>query len=116
MNARPAASVQVFGRRDYGLTTDCGGRRPKSAKARSRGQLGTGWQRALLGFRYQPRTRLRSGRRLAGCINGTIGKLMDRIGSRGGNPDRRTLPQLLRFGMNVAKEWGFHLSGLCDFK
>jgi hypothetical protein len=41
---------------------------------------------------------------------------MDRIGSRGGNPDRRTLPQLLRFGMNVAKEWGFHLSGLCGFK
>jgi hypothetical protein len=51
---------------------------------------------------------------------------MDRIGSRGGNPDRRTLPQLLRFGMNVAQdlrfgmnvaqEWGFHLSGLCDFK
>jgi hypothetical protein len=34
--------VQVFGRRDDGLTTDCGGRRPKSAKARSRGKLGTG--------------------------------------------------------------------------
>jgi hypothetical protein len=25
-------------------------RRPKSAKARSRGELGTGWQRALWGF------------------------------------------------------------------
>jgi hypothetical protein len=29
---------------------------------------------------------------------------------------RRTLPQLSRFGMNVAQEWGFHLSGICDFK
>jgi hypothetical protein len=37
-----SACVQVFGRRDDGLTTDCGGRRPKSAKARSRGKLGTG--------------------------------------------------------------------------
>jgi hypothetical protein len=36
--------------------------------------------------------------------------------SGGRNPDRRTLPQLSRFGMNVAKEWGFNLSGFCDFK
>ncbi len=28
-------------------STRCGGRRPKSAKARSRGKLGTGWQRVL---------------------------------------------------------------------
>jgi putative ABC transport system substrate-binding protein len=27
---------------------------------------------------------------------------------QGGGPDR--------FGMNVAQEWGFHLSGICDFK
>jgi hypothetical protein len=35
---RPGMSeiVQVFGRRDYGLTTDCGGRRPKSAKVAGR--------------------------------------------------------------------------------
>jgi hypothetical protein len=33
-----------------------------------------------------------------------IGGLMDGIGWRGGNPDRRTPPQLPRFGMNVAKE------------
>jgi hypothetical protein len=45
-----------------------------------------------------------------------VGRLMDRIRSRGGNRDRRTLPQLLRFGMNVAQEWGFNLSGFCDFK
>src|SRR5882672_2402778 len=35
---------------DAGMTnpsTRCGGRRPKSAKARSRGKLGTGWQRVL---------------------------------------------------------------------
>jgi hypothetical protein len=32
------------------LTTRSGGRRRKSAKARSRGQLGTGWQRVLWGF------------------------------------------------------------------
>src|SRR6516165_1760089 len=32
------------------LTTRSGGRRPKSAKARSRGKLATGWQRALWGF------------------------------------------------------------------
>jgi hypothetical protein len=34
--------VQVFGCRDDGLTTRSGGRRPKSAKARSRGVLGSG--------------------------------------------------------------------------
>jgi hypothetical protein len=32
------------------LSTRCGGRRPKSAKARSRGKLGTGWQRVLWGL------------------------------------------------------------------
>jgi hypothetical protein len=32
-----AALVQVFGRRDDGLSTCSGGRRPKSAKARNRG-------------------------------------------------------------------------------
>src|SRR5215471_14118745 len=45
-----------------------------------------------------------------------VGRLMERIGSRGGNSDRRTLPQLSRLGMNVAQEWGFNLSGICDFK
>jgi hypothetical protein len=45
-----------------------------------------------------------------------VGRLMDRIVSRGGNPDRRTLPQLWRFGMDVAQEWGFNVSGICDFK
>ena len=35
------ANVQVFGRRDDGLTTRRGGRRPKSAKARNRGGCGT---------------------------------------------------------------------------
>ena len=41
--ARPAMSlnVQVFGRRDDGLATRRGGRRPKSAKARNRGGWGT---------------------------------------------------------------------------
>jgi hypothetical protein len=34
-----SARVQVFGRRNDGLTTRHGGRRLKSAKARSRGQL-----------------------------------------------------------------------------
>jgi hypothetical protein len=32
------------------LSTRCGDRRPKSANARSRGKLGTGWQRVLWGF------------------------------------------------------------------
>jgi hypothetical protein len=32
------------------LSTRCGGRRPKSAKARSREKLGTGWQRVLWRF------------------------------------------------------------------
>jgi hypothetical protein len=39
--------VQVFGRRDEGLTTRWSGRRPKSAKARSRGKFGAGLQRAM---------------------------------------------------------------------
>jgi hypothetical protein len=34
--------VQVFGRRNDGLSTHSDGRRPKSAKARNRGKLGTG--------------------------------------------------------------------------
>jgi hypothetical protein len=42
--------VQVFGRRYDGLTTDCGGRRPKSAKARSRGKLGTGGATGAMGI------------------------------------------------------------------
>jgi hypothetical protein len=32
------------------LSTGSASRRPKSAKARSRGDLGTGWQRVLWGF------------------------------------------------------------------
>src|SRR5258707_4877128 len=36
-----SAIVQVFGRRHDEPSTRCGGRRPKSAKARSRGRLGT---------------------------------------------------------------------------
>jgi hypothetical protein len=45
-----------------------------------------------------------------------VGGLMDGIGSRGGNPDCGTPLQLSRFGTNVAQEWGFNLSGVCDFK
>jgi hypothetical protein len=45
-----------------------------------------------------------------------VGRLMDRIGSEGGNSDRRTLPQLWRFGMDIAQEWGFNVSRICDFK
>jgi hypothetical protein len=45
-----------------------------------------------------------------------VGGLKDRIGSRGGKQDRRTPLQLSRFGTNVAQEWGFNLSGVCDFK
>jgi hypothetical protein len=49
-----SALVQVFGRRDDGLTTRSGGRRPKSAKARSRGELGTAWQRRYEDFDINP--------------------------------------------------------------
>jgi hypothetical protein len=41
MSASVQVSVQVFGRRDDGLTTRRGGRRPKSAKARNRVVWGT---------------------------------------------------------------------------
>jgi hypothetical protein len=37
------------------------------------------------------------------------------IGSRGGNPHRRTRPQLPRFGMNVAQA-GFNVPGTFNFK
>jgi len=43
--------VQVFGRRDDGLSTRCGGWRPKSAKARNRGKCEAAVPRALWGFR-----------------------------------------------------------------
>jgi hypothetical protein len=49
--AREAGFVKVFGRRDDGLTTRWGGRRPKSAKARNRGKCVAGVPRALWGFR-----------------------------------------------------------------
>src|SRR5258708_23486325 len=45
-----ARACLMFWFLDAGMTnpsTRCGGRRPKSAKARSRGKLGTGWQRVL---------------------------------------------------------------------
>jgi hypothetical protein len=45
-----SACVQVFGRRDDGLTTDCGGRRPKSAKHEVAGSWAPVVQRALWGF------------------------------------------------------------------
>src|SRR4029077_10730317 len=46
-----SASVQVFGRRDDGLTTRSGGRRPKSARARNGGGCVAAVPRALWGFR-----------------------------------------------------------------
>jgi hypothetical protein len=49
-NQHTSGYVQVFGRRDDGLTTDCGGRRPKSAKARSHGKLGTGGATGAMGI------------------------------------------------------------------
>jgi len=42
--------VQVFGCRHDEPSTPCGGRRPKSAKARSRGSLALAVLRALWGF------------------------------------------------------------------
>src|SRR5882724_12902019 len=60
---------------DAGMTnpsTRCGGRRPKSAKARSRGKLGTGWQRAL--WRINVGADLDDGRDASttppGCLHG----------------------------------------------
>jgi hypothetical protein len=48
--SRLATSVQVFGRRHDDPSTRCGGRRPKSAKARSRGKLGTGGAAGAMGI------------------------------------------------------------------
>jgi hypothetical protein len=45
-----AVLVQVFGRRDDGLSTHSYGRRPKSAKARNRVMWGVAVPRALWGF------------------------------------------------------------------
>src|SRR5258705_9484434 len=60
---------------DAGMTnpsTRCGGRRPKSAKARSRGKLGTGWQRVL--WRINVGADLDDGRDASttppGCLHG----------------------------------------------
>ena len=66
------------------LTTRSDGRRPKSAKARSRGELGTGWQRVLWGFKRGARVR-------------------DRVILENWQP--RMPAQLKRFGTIVAK-WG----------
>jgi len=54
--AREAGFVQVFGRRNDGLSTHSEGRRPKSAKARNRG-LGTAAVPQLWGFRRGLRRR-----------------------------------------------------------
>jgi hypothetical protein len=42
-----------------------------------------------------------------------VQRAMDGIGSRGGNPHRRTLPQLLRLGMIIAQ---FNVRGMGNFK
>ena len=47
---RMTACVQVFGRRQQGVSARSTDRRPKSAKARSRGSLAPAGQRALWGF------------------------------------------------------------------
>jgi len=117
--------VQVFGRRDD--ETDHALKRPASKKrqgTKSR-QLGSGWQRVLWGLhvgtaldvRRERSTRRRAcldageprrvqwaSRWARGVHQRAGGGLMGGIGSRGGNPPGRTLPQLLRFGMNVAQE------------
>src|ERR1700730_8739036 len=60
------------------LTTHCGDRRLKSAKARSRGKLGTGWQRALWGFELSAEvcrwrnTRVIRGARLHRRVSGRL--------------------------------------------
>jgi hypothetical protein len=45
-----SAFVQVFGRRHDEPSTRCGGRRLKSAKARSRGKFGTGGAAGAMGI------------------------------------------------------------------
>ena len=47
---RMTAIVQVFGRRHDEPSTPCGGRRPKSAKARSRGKFGTDGAAGAMGI------------------------------------------------------------------
>ena len=54
-------------------------------------------------------------RRAYGIHQRSVGELMGGIGSRGGKPHGRMLPQLSRFGMNVAKQY-FNLLGSCNFK
>jgi hypothetical protein len=49
---REAGIVQVFGRRDDGLTTRRSGRRPKSAKARNREKCVVAVPQTLWGFRH----------------------------------------------------------------
>jgi hypothetical protein len=44
-------------------------------------------------------------RRAYGIHQWSVGELMGGIGSRGGKPHGRMLPQLWRFGMNVAKKY-----------
>src|SRR6266851_4587027 len=68
-------SLLLFWFLDAGMTnpsTRCGGRRPKSAKARSRGKLGTGWQRVL--WRINVGADLGDGRDASttppGCLHG----------------------------------------------
>jgi len=44
-------------------------------------------------------------RRAYGIHQWSVGELMGGVGSRGGKPHGRMLPQLWRFGMNVAKKY-----------
>src|SRR6266478_267837 len=109
------------------LSTRCGGRRPKSAKARSRGKYGTRQCSECYGDRMlvaismvdvapargdvHARMQVSPGE-CNGHLGGhtefhqrAVGELMGGIGSRGGKPHGRMLPQLSRFGVNVAKEY-----------
>jgi len=54
-------------------------------------------------------------RRARGVHQRAVGGLMNGIGSRRGRPHGRMLPQLSRFGVNIAKR-GFNVLGMCIFK
>src|SRR3979409_712468 len=109
------------------LSPHCGGRRPKSAKARSRGKYGTRRCSECYGDRMlvaismvdaapargdvHARMHVSPGEcngHLGGqteFISGGLVELMGGIGSKGGKPHGRMLPQLSRFGVNVAKAY-----------
>ena len=96
--------VLVFGRRQQGGSARSTDRRPKSAKARSRGKLGKSSGRYEGLHTGELKIVQWTSRQAREVQQWTASELIDGYRFEGRQPGK-TLPQLPRFGMSVAQEY-----------